>query len=135
MELGNLEAFCNKVMSVEKDYDLAVHAVAVCAFAAATAAGHLEGITGFQAGCVMWEFIRKWMHKDAPLRLIDYGCMMYPQYAEDFDKTIHPETFKWMQEQAAKRLAKGGQVHPSVKAHWESIVNGVVPFGYTIKES
>ena len=57
--------------------------------------------------------------------------MLYPQYEDTFT-TISTETWEWLQKEANAKLAEGGDVHPSVKAHWESIVGGIVPFGYRI---
>jgi hypothetical protein len=40
-----------------------------------------------------------------------------------------------MQEIAAKRLQGDMRfVHPGVAKHWQSIVDGVVPFGYKISD-
>lgn len=95
------------------------------------------GITGFQAGFVMWDFIRDWSFptNKCGMKIVDYDNMLYPQYDDKFDKTISRNTWKAIQEEAAARLAeKDRMVHPQVTAHWQSIVDGVVPFGYEVKE-
>ena len=94
------------------------------------------GITGFQASCIMWDFISKWMHwENQPMKLVKYEDMLYPQYENKFDKTISMDTAKWLQDQAREKLNnKSSQgVHPEVEQHWKNILNGIIPFGYKVK--
>ena len=118
------------------DYGTICHAITASAIGAAHAVDRSEngGITGFQAGAVMWEFIRNWIteHKDKPLRIINFADMCYPQYAEKFACTISPQTWAFLQDEAAKLLAEQSHAHSAVRAHWQSIVEGIVPFGYTV---
>lgn len=119
------------------DYGTICHAVAASALAAAHAmnASPVGGISGFQAGCIMWEFIQKWMNYKSPLRLIDYGNMLYPQYKNKFEKTISKETWEYLQKEAYKLLAEDNETaSPNVINHWKSIAAGVVPFGYQLEE-
>ena len=44
------------------------------------------------------------------------------------------EQFKKMQEIAAKNLKEEDSAHPDVLEHWQEIVKGKVPFGFTIKD-
>jgi hypothetical protein len=116
------------------DYGTICHAVAAAALAGAMAVEHdpaQGGITGFQAGAVMWEFLRVWDRIDCPARLVKYEDLLYPQYDERF-REISASTWKWAQERAASLLAGGG-AHPAVRAHWESIVGGTVPFGLRVE--
>ena len=101
------------------------------------------GITGFQAGFIGWEMVKQFMSVgDCGLSLRDWENMLYPQYEDSFEKTIPRKIFEGLQEKAKERLAKadkdesinGRSLHPEVRKHMESIVNGVVPFGYVIKE-
>lgn len=96
------------------------------------------GITGFQAGCVMWDFIFGWTytHNQTSLRLVDYDDMLYPQHGGRFEKTITPSVWESIQKAAKKNLEEDRRypVHPNVQAHWESIVAGHVPFGYIVKD-
>lgn len=132
-----LPAFIKKLTGdYNHDYGTIVHAIVAAAIAAANAVDKCPsgGITGFQASCVMWGFITQWMHyEDTPLRLVNYEHMLYPQYEYDFEKTISPETWKWLQEKAAELLRTKGACD-SVKVHWQSIVDGNIPFGYTVAE-
>lgn len=118
------------------DYGTICHAIAASAIAAAWAVERAPcgGITGFQAGAVMWEFISKWMsYEGKPLRLMKYEDMLFPQYATKF-RSISTETWQWLQDEAKKQMACcDGAVVPSVKEHWQSIIDGRVPFGYAVE--
>lgn len=118
------------------DYGVAPRAIAQAALATAWYFASDFGITGFQAGFVMWDFIKDWSFRgnECGLRIIDYDEMLYPQYDDKFDKYISSETFMAMQKQAKELLNDEGYVHPAVVKHWKSIVNGEVPFGYTVKD-
>lgn len=136
--LETLPAFLAKLTAdYEHDYGTIVHAVAAGAIAAACAINKSPtgGITGFQAGAVMWQFITEWNlgYKDKPLRLVDYSQMLYPQHEHDFQRTITQSTWTYLKEQAVKEL-KGFDGHSKVKAHLQSIIDGIIPFNFTVKE-
>ena len=136
MTLDKLPEFINHLLNdYTHDYGTICHAIAAGTVATAWAMNNDPhgGITGFQAGAVMWEFVRNWMHEDGPMKLVRYDNMLYPQYDDNFDKVISKETFEYLQEKAKENLERG-EAHPSVMAHWQSIVDGNVPFGYKIKE-
>ena len=118
------------------DYGTACHAVAACALAAAWAAcGDNDiGLSGFQAGFVMWDFIKNWTKSgnECGLKLVDYDDMLYPQYEEKFEKTICKDNFELIQKKAMENLEKSKDAHPAVIAHWRKIANGEVPFGYRV---
>ena len=145
--LETLPEFINHVMNeYDHDYGTVVHAISACAIAAAWAANREEGasggITGFQAGFIMWDFIRQWsyMNNKTGMRLINYDDLLYPQYANKFEKTITSSTWEHVQKEAKAKIdeahddAHGYQVHPDVLAHWQSIADGKPPFGFTVKE-
>src|SRR5437879_1940257 len=94
----------------EHDYGTICHAVAAAAIGAAWTVERSPsgGITGFQAGAIMWEFITHWMseYKGKPVRLVNYANMLYPQYEHDFDKVVSAETQKYLQGEAARLLAE-----------------------------
>ena len=136
--IETLPEFMKRILDEPQSYDSIVEAITACALGAAWAADHHPngGITGFQGSWVMWQFIKHWMCKgdSCGLKLVDYDDMLYPQYDYKFcDKTIDRSTWKALQKKAAEYLAEDRGVE-EVKAHWRSIVNGVVPFGYTVKE-
>lgn len=134
-----LAKFANKLLNeTQHDYGTVCHAVGAIALAGAWLGAHIQGITGFQAGFVMWDFIRQWNYKSnkCGLRIIDYDNMLYPQYEDKFDKTITEEKFEALRKEAQSLLKnESSYSHPSVIAHWRSIVEGNVPFGYIIKSN
>jgi len=136
MEYKNLFKFINKLVKKYKhDYGTICHAMTAGAVATIYAMNKTEqgGITGFQAGCIMWQFIRKFMNKKGFFRLIQYDDMLYPQYEESFGKTISKEVFAYLQEKA-KELYNKESAADEVKEHWKKIIEGIVPFGYTIEK-
>ena len=140
--IETLPKFINHIMNdYEHDYGTICHAIAACTLAAAYSANRHEqgGITGFQAGFVMWDFIKEWMYSNnrTALRIVNYDDMLYPQYKDKFDKIISKKAFECLQKAAQEGLdevKQGREAHPNVIKHWESIVAGNVPFGYKIKK-
>lgn len=134
--LRELKKFAKELFDkTAHDYGIACHAVAALALAGAWYGAHKEGITGFQAGFVMWDFIRQWNYptNKCGMCLIDYDNFLYPQYGVKFEKIISKETWAAIQAEAQRRLQASSQAHPAVIRHWQSIVDGVVPFGFSIK--
>lgn len=141
------EKLIKEMAEFDHNYDTICHAVANAAIAAAWAMNRTPRahITGFQANYVMWLIIRSWgPYKEQPLKLTDYGDMLYPQSAERFEKILSPEAWAWIQEAAKEKLSSQfgetmspSQVtaHPDVVAHWQSIIAGEVPFGFVVKEA
>jgi hypothetical protein len=119
------------------DYGTICHALAAGGIATMWAMNNHPqgGITGFQAGAIMWEFIRNWNYEynKCGLKIVDYDNMLYPQYKDKYAKTINKDTWEALQKAAQKMLNEGDGVCPKVKKHWESIVAGDIPFGYKIK--
>ena len=132
----DLTRFVEKMLySYEHDYGTACHAIAACSLACAWLGAHVEGISGFQAGFVMWDFIRHWMKEGnkCGMKLVDYDDFLYPQYKDKFDKIISEETWTSIQEEAKNKLENDdGFVCGAVRQHWKGIVDGVVPFGYKV---
>jgi len=137
--LETLPEFLNHLLNdYEHDYGTIVHAMAAGILATFHAMNEHEqgGITGFQASILMWFFINKLMHWDGiPKRIVLYEDMLYPQHRYKFEKTINPETWEWLQEEARKRLADYDPryVAEGVVKHWKEIANGKVPFGYKVE--
>jgi hypothetical protein len=128
----------------DHDYGTICHAIALGAYAAAGVVdrGPHGGITGFQASAIMWEFMRYWNNIEGPCRLMQYSNMLYPQYEDKYNKTIDKSTWEWLQKEARAKLYRvaedrlGGQLEPTtlVLEHWQTIIDGKVPFGYTIEK-
>lgn len=138
--LESLPDFINHVMNdYIHDYGTVVHAVAACAIAAAWAANEADGarggITGFQAGFVMWDFVLQWQFKNnkSGLRILDFDKLLYPQYSDRFEKVIDPKQWEKLQELARNNL-EDRDACDEVREHWASIVDGKVPFGFRVKE-
>jgi len=140
MTLEKLPEFLERITTqYEHDYGTICHAISIGGIAAMWAVNHSEqgGITGFQAGAITWENIMNWnsSYKGKPLKLIDYSRMIYPQHEEEFDKTITPETWEFLEKEAKFLLKEHSEEHTNkdVVSHWQKIVSGIVPFGYAVK--
>ena len=133
----DLVSFLQKVKeNCNTGYGTAPRSIAQAALATAWYLSTDFGITGFQASCVMWDFIRDWLFPSnkCGMKIVDYDDMLYPQYWDKFEQTITKDTFEALQVAARKNLEDKTQAHPSVIAHWQSIADGKVPFGYVIKD-
>lgn len=134
----DLSLFIRKLIEdYRHDYGSIVEACAAAANAAIWTidASPQGGITGFQAGAVMWRFIQHFRCIDGSMKLVQFDDMLYPQSAHLFEKTIDTETFERLQKKAKERLdSKDIEMHPSVRAHMQSIVEGNVPFGYSMRD-
>lgn len=134
--IEELSKFVDKMLnSYEHDYGTACRAIAACSVASSWLGAHIEGISGLQASFVMWHYIRNWTKtsNECGLRLVDYDEFLYPQYEDKYDKVISERTWEAIQKKARELLDKDNdEACPEVKQHWESIVNGVIPFGYRV---
>lgn len=134
-DFPDLVAFLEDVKNnYNTDYGGAPRAIAQASLAVAWYLAEEFGITGFQAGCTMWDFIKDWEYptNECGLRILDFDKMLYPQYQHRFEKTINSDTWNNIQKAACKQLEDAKYAHPDVVAHWQSIVDGNVPFGYTV---
>lgn len=137
--IETLPNFMNHVLNDYcHDYGTICHAITACSIAAAWAADNSEhgGITGFQASCVMWEFVRQWSYPNnkCGLKIIDFDNMLYPQYEVKFiEQEISKKVWESLQEQAKELLETKTVASDRVIRHWQSIAKGIVPFGYTVK--
>lgn len=199
--IKDLPKFIEKMMSESLEYGSVCCAVAASAIATAWAANKHKhgGISGFQAGAVMWEFIQQWSYRNnkTGLKIVDHDNMLYAQYEDNFQKTISKSVFKALQKEAGNLLIKDNEAaskyvldmaeyekdlaafvekypdyherpkhydklgagtgdewdafhkkeasgfefapakpfyHAGQLDHWQSIVDGIVPFEFTVKE-
>lgn len=135
--IDQLTEFINHLLGdYDHDYGTACHAIGAAAVATAWYGAYAEGITGFQAGFVMWDFIMHWTktHNKCGLKLIDYDDLLYPQYRDKFEKTIDQDTWRHIQEQAKNNLESNEAACMEVRKHWQKIVSGMVPFGYEVED-
>ena len=133
----DLVAFLQRVKdNCNTGYGTAPRAIAQAALATAWFLSSDFGITGFQAGFVMWDFIRDWLYSsnECGMKIVDYDDMLFPQYEHKYEKTIRSDVFEALQKAAKKKLEKTEYAHPAVIKHWKSIVDGNVPFGYAVRE-
>lgn len=117
------------------DYGVAPRAMAQACLAVGWYLADKFGITGFQAGFVMWDFVKDWNFSSnkCGLKIVNYDNMLYPQYEDRYEKSISSDTWYALQKEAKANLEDSKYAHPAVIEHWKSIVNGVVPFGYKVK--
>lgn len=117
------------------DYGTICHAMAAAALAGAWCVDKSPngGITGFQAGVIMWQFIKQWNGLAGPAKLVDYEKMLYPQYEENFKTEISKETAQWLREQATEKLKNNKPMDPQVQHHMKKISKGWIPFNFTVK--
>lgn len=142
--MESLPAFIDKMMNrYEHDYGTVCHAIAACALAVINVGADEEGLTGFQYGVIMWLLIRHGWHPNnqAGMRLINYDKMLYPQYANNFEKKLDRDVFLKLMEMAKEKIQEAESnenklytVAEEVMEHWKKIANGEVPFGYTLTE-
>ncbi len=137
-ELQDFEKLKPEDADMGWSYGCVVNAMAAFGVAAMHAfdKGQVGGITGYQASWVMWGVIQGWMqYGDQPLKLLKYEEMLYPQYEYNFN-TISTDNWTWLQEQAKLNLQdKQGLACQDVIDHWQSIVEGNVPFGLKVSDS
>jgi hypothetical protein len=137
-QIKDFDALTKYLKDIEENYNCgygeAPRAIAQASLAVAWYLSNKFGITGLQAGRVMWDFIRDWNYtgNKCGLKIVDYDNMLFPQYDYKFEKTISQEVFSALQEEAKKKLETKENVHPEVLLHWTKIANGEVPFGYTV---
>lgn len=109
MTLDKLPDFIHHLLNdYGHDYGTICHALTAGAAATAWAMDNTPqgGITGFQAGCIMWGFIRQWNYRynKTGLKIVDYDNFLYPQYNDKFQKTISPDIWAAIQKQAQAEI-------------------------------
>ena len=135
--LDTLPYFINHLLKdYQHDYGTICHALAAGAVATTRAMNHSDqgGMTGFQTGAIMWEYMEHWNNVKPPAKLVRYESMLDPQYDYKHEKTISSGTMDWLQNKAAEKL-KERNLHPFLRIHLRSIVYGKVPFGYEIRDN
>lgn len=135
--IKGLNKFIKEIMDAPQDYGSICTTMALIGTTAIRVADNKPkgGITGFQAGAVVWEFIRLMdVFGKGPKKITDYSEMLYPQCEYKFEKTIKRSVWDYLQTEASANLENSPQAHPNVLAHWKSISEGIVPFGYTVIE-
>lgn len=137
--LETLPSFIEKLATqYNHDYGTICHAIVAAAIGTAWAMDSSEcgGITGSQAGFIMWGFIRQWNYNSNKLglKLINYDNLLYPQYEDNFKNKISVEHWERVREVAKEELKEKTNAHPTVITHWQSIVNGKLPFDFVLED-
>ena len=118
--------------SFNHDYDTSALATAILAYAGYEHMAKELGITGFQASYAALEFLTFTGIYETPFFVRSYCDMLYPQYEIKF-RSISRKTFEYLQSEANEKLENESDLaHKEVIAHWQSIADGHVPFGYRI---
>lgn len=107
--LDSLPEFIGHLLNdYQHDYGTICHALSAGAIATAWAMEKSPqgGITGFQAGAVMWGFVRHWNYEanKSGLRILDYDDLLYPQSLHRFDKTISPDIWDIIRKEATRKV-------------------------------
>lgn len=137
--LETLPAFIKKLHEYPHDYGTICHAIAAGAIGAAWAVerGPHGGITGFQAGCVMWCMIVGWgtvSESDMP-QLRKLTDLLYPQYDQNWHE-LSKDTAAKLRDMARKNLESSPTAHPAVIARWQELADEKRPFpcGFVIRD-
>lgn len=122
------------------DYGTICHAISAAAIAAARSVDRSDqgGITGFQAGCIMWGFIREWMYPNNKLglRIQDYDNLLYPQYEKSFTTLeLTADQHQKLVETAKQNLLSDRSAADTVIAYWEKLSKGYLPDGISVEKS
>ena len=133
MTLEGLPEFINHLMNdYGHDYGTICHAMTAGGIATMNAINKSDqgGITGFQAGAIMWEFIRNWMYRDnkTGLKLMDYDKFLYPQYEYTFDKTINVCTWAAIQKEALIKTKEAIEQHEKYLIDVERYILDLIMF-------
>lgn len=119
-----LAAYIAELVDRPHSYGTCVYAMSMAATAAFRHVAKRLGVTGFQASCADLDILRRTRHLEHGFQLLDYGKLLYPQYAsaEHFpsaaDLLNRPDVCTRIAEAARKNLATSPSAHPDVLAHW-----------------
>ncbi len=120
------------------DYGTICHAIAAAAIAGANCVEKSPqgGITGFQAGCVMWQIIGGWGSFDkGPKQMVQWYHLLYPQYDAELPRTISAEAFKEVVKEAKKILPTlGDTASITVLGRMKLIAEGILPNGMELRD-
>lgn len=137
--MSTLNDFLAELAATPTTHETEPNIVAAAGIAAAWAMNDSIGsLCNMGASYVMWEFIKHWMGKSGPMRLLCFEDMLYPQYEYRFEKTLDFETAEWLRISAHNKMQewfKGTYaVDPGVFWHWHRLDSGELPFGYRKEE-
>jgi hypothetical protein len=114
------------------DYGTCVHMCVALMKATFEYFNELEGMTGFQVGCMKWEVLQEifGVRDEIGMKLLSYENIFYPQYDKEFSKiTIDKKQFDKIIKMARKELREADTnfVHPNVIMRWQELAAGILP--------
>lgn len=137
-----LKAFAEEISSMVESrdelYNDSSYGAAALALAAMNMMTHMYNMTQSQMVWVMRQTICQTLlsEHDCGIKLLNYGDMLYPQYEDRFSCEINADTFAKLREKAIDLVNENEKSKfpacNDVVDHWKSIVDGKVPFGYTV---
>lgn len=121
----------------QHDYGTICHAISAGALATVHAMNNLPcgGITGFQAGFVMWGIIREMNYRNnkCGLRIQDMDKLLYPQYEEQFH-CISNETWQSVRKEAVILLEGNERLHEKYLRDMEQYEKDMNQFEFDVKQ-
>ena len=119
-----LDEYIDSLVERSHDYGTCVYAMSLAAAATFNYVAHKLGVTGFQASCADFDFLRRTRGIDGPFMLIKGEDMIFPQYDIPGKVTeCLKEWEPWAAEQAVKKIAESNpeSVAAAVMAHWKNL--------------
>lgn len=119
------------------DYDEKFVSISQAMLATGYYLASLSGTDEYQDYQIMWEIVRDitFYNNICGLQILNFDDMLNPKAGVMFEKTIPSEVFELLQKTAQNLLDNTSEPDPDDVEHWKSIVDGKVPFGYTVKEN
>lgn len=119
---NQLDEYIESLVKKNHDYGTCVYAMSMAATATFNYVAGQLGVTGFQSSCADLDILRRTRHMKGPFMIIKGEDALYPQYdlPDRLEKAME-EWKPWLKEEAEKKLAEGGTVHPNVHEHWEKL--------------
>lgn len=84
-------------------------------------------------GLALWRFIRYLTEIEMPLKIVDFTYMLFPGNEKYYANILTPTAFSMIQRQAAAILENEKYENEEHKKHLEKIVNGQMPYGYSLE--
>lgn len=116
---------------------IAADAASALAVASACMFAKMFSMTAYQKSRVMWNIVDALTdaEHDCGLKMVNYNHMLYPQYEDEFSGILPRQVWEALRTKAAETLsAKGdGELCEEVRSHLQSIADGKVPFGHSVR--
>ena len=133
-ELSN---FIKRLSDYQHDYGTIVYACAAARMAAWRVVDKSPqgGITGFQAGCVMWETVKDLgRFSEGPLKILDFDNIRFPQYDDSWGVSLSRKSAAVLSERAKSFLDNNRDCNKSVLTRNKNIAAGKFPAFVTITD-